>query len=132
MNIPHTPTHFEIPVDDMDRAANFYKELFGWEIKSAGPDFEDYRLVFTVPMNEKGEPQAPGINGGIMKRTDPDQHPINYINVESVDESLVKVEELGGQVLMPKMPVKGLGWNAVVKDTEGNSFGLWQEDKAAL
>ncbi len=131
MNIPHTPTHFEIPVDDMERASKFYKELFGWVIKPAGPDFEDYQLVFTVPVNEEGVPQGPGINGGMMKRTDPAQYPINYINVDNIEESQTKVEALGGQILMPKMPVKGLGWNAVVKDTEGNTFGLWQEDKTA-
>jgi len=131
MNVPHTPTHFEIPVDDMGRATKFYKELFGWVIQPASTDFEDYQLIFTVPMNEEGVPQAPGINGGMMKRTDPSQHPINYISVDNIDESQTKVEELGGQILMPKMPVKGMGWNAVVKDTEGNTFGLWQDDKTS-
>jgi hypothetical protein len=116
----YSPTHFEIPVDDMQRAKKFYEELFGWKVTSAGPDFEDYMLISTN-----------GISGGFMKRTDPSQTPINYINVENIDESLKKLEELGGTILMPKMPVKGLGWNAVVKDTENNTFGLWQDDKNA-
>lgn len=26
--------HFEIPVDDMKRAQNFYKSIFGWHVES--------------------------------------------------------------------------------------------------
>lgn len=28
--------HFEIPVDDPDRASAFYRETFGWEISGFG------------------------------------------------------------------------------------------------
>ena len=114
--------HFEIPVDDMVRAQKFYNDLFGWEITSAGPDFTDYLIIKT------GEG---GLGGGMMKRSNPDQQPINYISVDNIDEAVTKVEALGGQVLMPKMPVKGMGWNAVCRDTENNGFGLWQDDKTA-
>jgi predicted enzyme related to lactoylglutathione lyase len=120
--------HFEIPVDDMERASKFYGELFGWDIKPAGPDFSDYMLINTFPESTEKEK---GINGGMMKRSTPDQHPLNYITVEDIESYSAKVEELGGQILMPKMPVKGMGWNAVAKDTEGNTFGLWQDDKNA-
>src|SRR5438067_1624089 len=29
--MPDRPTHFEIPVDDPDRAEKFYAEVFGWK-----------------------------------------------------------------------------------------------------
>jgi predicted enzyme related to lactoylglutathione lyase len=29
----HTIVHFEIPADQPERAAQFYRELFGWDIK---------------------------------------------------------------------------------------------------
>src|SRR5882762_1661767 len=55
--------HFEIPVDDADRAVAFYKNAFGWKIeKWNGP--MDYWMVNT------GDEKAPGINGAIMKRGD--------------------------------------------------------------
>ena len=55
--------HFEIPVDDADRAIAFYKNAFGWKIeKWPGP--MDYWLVNT------GDEKAPGINGAMMKRGD--------------------------------------------------------------
>lgn len=115
----HPPIHFEIPADDLERASTFYKELFSWDIKAA-PGFEDYRTVTTN-----------GLNGGIMKRSNPGTPIINYINVEDIDAYLTKLEQLGGQIIMPKMPIPGIGWNAVVKDTEGNTFGMLQEDKNA-
>jgi uncharacterized protein len=131
MNTSKTPVHFEIPVDDMERAQKFYKGLFGWNIVSAGENFDDYFIVQTVPTDEKGMLKEPGINGGMMKRSNPGQPIINYISVDNVDESLAKLEELGGSILMPKMPITGIGWNCVVKDTEGNSFGMLQEDSSA-
>jgi predicted enzyme related to lactoylglutathione lyase len=32
---------------------------------------------------------------------------------------------------MPKTPVKAMGWFAMLKDTEGNVFGIWQTDPKA-
>ena len=37
----------------------------------------------------------------------------------------------GAEELMPKTPVKGMGWFAWLKDTEGNVFGIWQTDEKA-
>lgn len=31
----HTIVHFEIPADNPERAAKFYRELFGWDIQNA-------------------------------------------------------------------------------------------------
>jgi predicted enzyme related to lactoylglutathione lyase len=126
----HPPIHFEIPVDDMDRATKFYNDLFGWDINAA-PGFDDYRTIKAVPVDENFMTTAPGINGGMMKRSNSDMSIINYIDVEDIDQYLAKLEELGGQILMPKMPIKGIGYNAVVKDTEGNTFGMIQMDKNA-
>lgn len=131
MNKSKTPVHFEIPVDNMERAQKFYKELFGWNIISAGESFDDYFIVQTVETDEKGMLKEPGMNGGMMMRTNPGQPIINYISVDNIDESLKKLEELGGTILMPKMPVKGIGWNCVVQDTEGNTFGMLQKDPNA-
>jgi predicted enzyme related to lactoylglutathione lyase len=43
-----------------------------------------------------------GVNGGIMKRQNPEHKPVNYIAVESIDEYIKKIEELGGRVVVPK------------------------------
>src|SRR2546425_11281512 len=65
----HTVVHFEIPADDPERAAKFYRELFGWEISRWGNpagagEGPEYWMVRTVPTDAKGQPTRPGVNGG--------------------------------------------------------------------
>jgi predicted enzyme related to lactoylglutathione lyase len=140
----HTIVHFEIPADQPERAARFYRELFGWDIErwdgsaeevegmaDYRPENFEYWMVKTVPTDEQGMPTRPGVNGGLMRRVVPGQSPVNYINVESVDEFVAKAEQLGAKVLMRRMPVPGMGWFAQLTDTEGNLFALWQTDPSA-
>jgi predicted enzyme related to lactoylglutathione lyase len=121
----HTIVHFEIPADDVEKLRKFYSELFGWKIeKMPGP--VEYWGIATVPVDEKGMPERPGVNGGMMKRQNPEHKPVNYIAVESVDEYVKKIEALGGRVIVPKMEVPGIGWWALALDPEGNQFAILQ------
>jgi uncharacterized protein len=115
--------HFEIPADNTERANEFYAGVFGWDMKQFG--HEDYWLANT------GDPNTPGINGAIMKRKHPQQPMVNSISVPSVDDYAKKVEQAGGIIVVPKFTVAGAGYLAFFKDTEGNIFGLWQEDTSA-
>jgi len=47
-----------------------------------------------------------------MARQAAGQGIVNYLQVESVEEYVTKVEDLGGQVLCLKSPVQGMGWFA--------------------
>jgi len=123
--VDHTIVHFEIPADDVEKLRKFYSELFGWKIQKT-PGSIDYWSIETVPVDEKGEPIRPGVNGGMMKRQNPDHKPVNYILVESVDEYVNKIKVLGGKVLVPKMEVSGIGWWALAIDPEGNQFAIMQ------
>src|SRR3990170_34029 len=117
--VDHTIIHFEIPADDVEKLRKFYSKLFGWKIeKTPGP--MDYWLIQTVPIDEKGMPIRPGVNGGMMKKQYPDHKPVNYVAVESVDEYSKKIEALGGKIIAPKMEVPGIGWWAFAVDPEGN------------
>jgi uncharacterized protein len=136
----HTVVHFEIPADQPERAARFYRELFGWDISrftgpTEGMEYRDegfeYWMVRTVPTDAQGQPTRPGVNGGLMKRMFPGQAPVNYIAVPNVDEFIRKAERLGAKVLMGKSPVPGMGWFAQLNDTEGNVFAIWQSDAKA-
>ncbi len=128
----HGIIHFEIPADDPERLSGFYSQLFGWKIDKMPMGEMIYYGTSTVPTDEKGMPtQAGAINGGIMKKMAPEQRPINYTNVESVDQYLDKAKGLGANVIMGRMPVPGMGWYAQLTDPEGNPFGIWQDDQAA-
>jgi uncharacterized protein len=112
--------HFEVSADDPERAAKFYETVFGWTAtKWGGP--KDYWLLTTGPDDQ------PGINGGIFKRMGPVGH-VNSIDVASVDDAAAKVVAAGGEVVVPKMPIPGVGWLIYCKDTEGSVFGLHQKD----
>ena len=121
----HTIVHFEIPADDVEKLRKFYSELFGWKIeKTPGPI--DYWMIETIPVSEKETALHRGVNGGMMKRQNPEHRPVNYIAVESVDDYVKKIEALGGRILVAKMEVPGVGWWALALDPEGNQFAILQ------
>lgn len=117
--------HFEIPVDDLERAQKFYKTAFGWQMNYMKE--MDYTMVQTTEVDEKQTPKKPGsINGGMMKRGGDVKSPVVTIDVADIDAAIVKVEKNGGKALGKKMVVGDMGWSAYFKDPEGNVIGLWQ------
>ena len=120
-----TIVHFEIPTDDLERARKFYTELFGWKIEKY-PGSMEYWMITTT--DEKGEK---ALAGGMMGRQNPQQPITNYIDVPSIDEYTVKVEKIGGKVVVPKTAVPGIGYFAVCYDTENNTFAIWETDDTA-
>lgn len=128
----HTIVHFEIPADEPERAAKFYREMFGWNINRwENPGGIEYWMVETVATDAEGRPVRQGVNGGLMRRMYPEQQPVNYIAVEDVDQTVAKAERLGAKVMMTKTPVPGMGWFAQLTDTEGNVIAVWQHDPSA-
>ncbi len=119
--------HFEIPVDQVERAQVFYQNLFGWKMNSI-PNM-GYTLIQTTDSDEKG-PKEPGrINGGMLKRQGCLTAPILTIQVEDIDGLLPEIEKQGGEIAMPKIKVGDMGFSAYFKDSEGNVVGLWQTVK---
>jgi len=115
--------HFEIPSDQPEKTMKFFNDAFGWTFEKFGN--EDYWLVTT------GDDKRPGINGGLMKKKDPLQPVVNSIEVENIDHSVKVVEQAGGKVVVPKMPIPTVGWLAYFTDPDGNIHGLYQNDPKA-
>jgi predicted enzyme related to lactoylglutathione lyase len=82
-------------------------------------------------MADTGSNEKPGINGAIMKRKDPAQPVVNSINVNDINKSISAIEANGGTIVVPKMPIPGLGWLAYFKDPDGNIHGIMQDDPNA-
>lgn len=122
--------HFEITAEEPERAAEFYRKVFNWEIKKwDGPI--NYWMVTT---GEKGA----GIDGGLMLRegagpleNGPANAFICTIDVVDLDDTLGAVDAAGGHEITPKQSIPGQGWMAYCRDTEGNIFGLMQNDPSA-
>jgi len=131
--------HFEIHAADPERAAAFYRDVFGWEIgewKMPGvmKDENRYWFVMTAPKDSK----EPGVNGGLLFRRGAAPTPGQGVNafvctvqVENFDETAKKVLAAGGTVALPKMAIAGMAWQGYFIDLDGNIFGVHQPDPNA-
>jgi predicted enzyme related to lactoylglutathione lyase len=118
-----TIVHFDVPADDIGRAQAFYGSLFGWKFeKYQGPI--EYYQIHTTAMDG-----SPGVYGGMGPRGEPGQQIMNYVGVPSVAEYLERVVQLGGTVLMPRTPIPTVGSLAICQDSEGNRFGLVDDNE---
>jgi len=120
--------HFEITFDDHDRAIEFYRSAFDWDLQDS--DMGNgvvYTSAITVAMDEQRRPKEPGaINGGFTKKSAETPAPVITLGVSSIDESLKKIEAGGGTTVTPRTPIPGVGAFAYFKDTEGNTLGLFE------
>jgi len=124
--------HFEIQVDDAERAIKFYTDVFDWKIEKWGD--QDYWMIMTAEKDSK----EMGINGGLLPR--PAKSPserqgtnafVCTMLVKNFDEIARKIEECGGKVAMPKFALAGMAWQGYFLDTEGNTFGIHEPDENA-
>jgi uncharacterized protein len=121
------PSYFEIQADDVHRATRFYTELFGWKFSRAdGAPIEYWRI------------ETEGPRGGLLKRPAkapaPEQGTNAFVcsmEVSDFDGIAKKIERLGGTVALPKFAVPGVCWQGYFLDMEGNTFGIFQADRAA-
>lgn len=148
--------HFEIQVDNPERAIKFYQDVFGWNFQKWGE--QKYWMIMTdstpsTSSGQVGSPQADsasspqaaekdskelGINGGLLPRpakTPPKECGTNaYVctmQVINFDETAKKIAAAGGVVALPKFALAGMAWQGYFLDTEGNTFGVHQPDKNA-
>ena len=117
-------SYLDFSADDLDRAVNFYSNVFGWQInKWDGP--KEYWEIKT------GESNEPGIDGGLSKREKIGEWTTPFINIPSIDQYIGKIESNGGKIIEPKTAIPGIGYTLLFKDTESNTIGLFEENKEA-
>ena len=122
--------HFEIQAENPERAAKFYREVFGWKIEKWNGPME-YWMVMTAEKDSK----EPGINGGLLPRpakTPPHECGVNAfvctVQVENFDETAKKIKKAGGIVAIPKFAIPKMAWQGYFLDTEEITFGVHQAD----
>jgi predicted enzyme related to lactoylglutathione lyase len=122
-------THFEIQADDLERAAKFYTDVFGWEIRKWDSPTMEYWMIMTAPQ----ESTEPGINGGMHKRPVPLAEGqcgcnafVSTVVIDDYDATAEKILASGGKIAMPKFDIASMAWQGYFIDTEGNTFGIHQ------
>lgn len=118
------PIHFDLTAEEPERAIKFYQDVFGWKFQKWDGPMEYW-------MTTTGDEKEPGINGGLSRKGETGMPNMNTIGVPSVDEFSKKIQDKGGKVLQPKTAIPGIGWFATCQDTEGNIFGIIEENKEA-
>lgn len=116
--------YFEVTADDLERAAQFYRDVFGWAV-APGEDADEYYEI------ETGTRDDPGTPGSVVARFNAYESVINTFDVDDVDEYARKISEAGGEVLAPKISIRGVGYIQYCQDTEGNTFGIMQFEESA-
>lgn len=113
---------FEIPVEDFQRAKNFYQIIFSMEMGDA--------LVMNMQMAFFPSENGNGKVGGALVKSE--MHKSNtegvlvYLNANpDISAVLGRIEDEGGIIMMNKTSInEGAGFIAIFLDTEGNRIGL--------
>ena len=114
--------NFQIPVIDFGRALHFYNQLMGYPLEQM--ILEEYKLgIFRFDMEKGG-------TGGCIISSD-DMTPskagtLVYLNAEPDLQMYLDRMEPSGSIHMGKSPLgPGMGYFAIIEDSEGNRVGLF-------
>ncbi len=108
--------YIEIPAGDVKRSADFYKQVFGWNIRRRG----DGSIAFDDTVNE--------VSGTWVKGRPPQSHPglLVYIMVASVATTVDAIMANGGEIVQP-IGADAPEITARFRDPGGNVIGLFQQ-----
>lgn len=117
---PNPVGWFEIYVQDMPRARAFYETVLDTTLEPL--DFPDIEM-FTFPMDH----EAPGAGGAILKVPDVPSGcggTLVYFSCEDCAVEAARAADNGGEIVRDKMQIGEHGFICLVKDPDGNMFGL--------
>lgn len=108
--------HWEIPSTDVQRSADFYRQMFGWEMA----ELNDQYIMF----DDEG-----GVGGGISKvETMPAPAIAVYIDVDDIPAALARAESLGGTTARGRTEIGGdNGYFGELRDPCGCLIGIWSK-----
>lgn len=115
--------HVEFLTGDAERSKRFYGSVFGWEFEDIpGADYVNVRTSEDgIEGGIGGLPQAlglaPAATSGLTA----------YLLAPEMDETLAAIERAGGEVVIPRTDVRGMGEFALFRDPDGNVIGLWRD-----
>jgi uncharacterized protein len=118
--------HFEVMGQDGPRLQQFLSELFGGRIDADNP--MGYGVIAHSDNHSAG---GIGIGGGIMGGMEPGDGGVTfYVEVDDIEASLQKVEQLGGTRIFGPEQIPGGPTFGHLQDPEGHWIGLFQRGYA--
>jgi predicted enzyme related to lactoylglutathione lyase len=113
-----TPTWVDLGVPDVQRAMEFYGSLFGWEFEVGPAETGHYTICLLHGRRAAGLMQNPVPEPTCWWNV--------YLAADDCDTTFARAAAAGAIVLMEPMDVMDQGRMALVLDTVGAQFGLWQ------
>jgi predicted enzyme related to lactoylglutathione lyase len=117
--------YFEIPALDLERACDFYSNVF--ETTLTKDIVDGYQMAFFESSGDSFGATGALVVGDVYVPSH--QGCFLYFGVESIDETVARALEHGGSVLYLKKSNGDLGFVAEIQDTEGNRIALHEESK---
>jgi len=110
--------YIEMPAIDIEKSASFYKNVFGWNVRTRG----DGATAFDDTVGE--------VSGSWVLNRKPMKEVglLFYIMVDSVEQTIEKLRAHGGQLVQP-IGMDAPEITARFSDPAGNIIGLYQEPK---
>ena len=123
------PAYFDLSVENLKEARQFFENIFNWRFEKTPLPFEYYRI-------QAGDPDEPGIDGGIGELKDltlgnGKSLSLVTVPVVNLNEAIEKVKERGGSIIEPKTAIHSIGWYATCAEPGGLMFGMMQPDPKA-
>ncbi len=114
-------TYVEFNSGDPDEARAFYREVFDWDPQPWGA--EDYFIA------RHGDED--GIDAGFTTSQDGEPITVATIAVDDIAGYMARVILAGGEIVVPKFTIPGVGYGCYFTDTTGMIVGLHQADPEA-
>jgi predicted enzyme related to lactoylglutathione lyase len=114
-------SYVELHSPDLAGSAGFLAAVFGWQPQAfAAPDY------LVAPHGDR-----PGIDAGILASRDGQPRAVPVIRVDALAETLAKVSEHGGTVVVEPFAIPGVGQGCYVVDPAGVLIGVHHYDPDA-
>ena len=102
-------------------SAEFYTEVFDWDPQPWGG--EDYLI--------EAHGDDPGVDTGFTESPDGAPITVATISVDDIAGFMARVIVAGGEIVVPKFTIPGVGYGCYFTDTTGMIVGLHEADESA-
>lgn len=111
----------ELSSTDPAATRTFLEKVFGWRFQSV-----------PFPMGEYLSFRTPGSGQGGIRPTREKETPgsMNYVRVRDLDAARKKIERAGGEIVMPRVDVPGMGSFFWFRVPGGPILAAWQDSPA--
>ena len=110
--------HVELATTDLERAKEFYGQLFSWKLEDTQMPVGTYTTV------SPGDGTGGGMMTQLMEGAGSAWLP--YVIVDNIRESTDKAKALGATIQRDVTEIPGMGSYSILTDPTGAAIGLWQ------